>query len=97
MRGPALVLAALVGCAGAAQARCADDLKQFQARLARTAKAKPTPQTAAATKELKRYDTGANQGDEVDCYNTLARARRALNAPSPVEKPVPVDDNRRRR
>jgi hypothetical protein len=90
MRSLVWVVALLVAATGVAQARCADDLKEFQTRLERTAKAKPTPQTAAAAKELKRYGNDAKQSDEVDCYNALARARRALNAPGPVEKPVQV-------
>ena len=91
MRPWALVLAMLVASGGAAEARCADDMQEFQTRLERTVKAKPTAQTAAATKVLKQYNESTSS-DEVDCYNALARARRALNAPDAIEKPKPGND-----
>ncbi len=85
MRLVVLALVLLVGGAGVAQARCADELGELRLRVAREQKQRPTPQSAAAAKELKKADENANRMDEVDCYNALDRARRALNAPAPAE------------
>ena len=88
MRALGLVLVLLMASAGPAEARCADEAKELKARVVRAQKLNPTPQTAAAGKVLKRLDDNANRMDEVDCYNALARARRALDAPpeAPVQK-----------
>ncbi len=85
MRLVVLALVLSVGGAGVAQARCADELDALRLRVERQQKLRPTPQTAAAAKELKKADENAKQMDEVDCYNALDRARRALNAPMPTE------------
>lgn len=83
MRVVALVMVLLFGGIELAQARCADELKELQARVDRAQKRQPTAQTAAAAKELKNVDENLKQMDEVDCYNAVARARRALTAPPP--------------
>lgn len=73
----------LLVAAGAAHARCADDLKDLQTRIARAQKSKPTPpQAYAAAKILQKFND-SQSSDEVDCYNAVARARRALTAPPP--------------
>ncbi len=83
MRILALVMVLLLGGVALAQARCADDLKELQARVDREQKRQPTAQTAAAAKELKKVDENLKQMDEVDCYNAVTRVRRALTAPPP--------------
>ncbi len=77
-------LAALILAQGPAQARCADDLAALQARVDRATKLHPEPPgAAAAAKVLNKFAQGDSQ-DEVDCYNAVARARRAL-AQAPPE------------
>ncbi len=88
MRVVAVAMVLLIGGAGFAQASCADDLTDLRAKVEREQKQKPTAQTAAAMKELKRADENANVMDEVDCYNAVARIRRALSTPPP-EEPKP--------
>jgi hypothetical protein len=82
MRAVLLAMALLSAGTGAARASCADETKEFKERVERQYKLKPTPQSAAAAKELQKLDR-PYQVDEVECYNTLARARRALAAPPP--------------
>jgi hypothetical protein len=92
-----LGLALLIVATGLAQARCVDEAKDLTERVNREQKLKPTAQTAAAAKELQKLDLKPKPGvdtkprmDEVDCYNTLARARRAFSATSePQPKPKP--------
>ena len=92
-----LGLALLIAATGLAQAKCVDEAKDFTERVKREQKLKPTPQTAAAAKELQKLDLNPRPGvdtkprmDEVDCYNTLARARRAFSATSEQQpKPKP--------
>jgi hypothetical protein len=92
MRHFAFVIVLLLAGAGTAEARCADEMKDFQDRLERIVKSKPTAQTAAASKVIKRYNEEAKETDEVGCYNALARARRALKAPDPAQASMPPAD-----
>jgi hypothetical protein len=88
--GLALALAgvALMLAQERAQARCADDLAALQTRVDRATKMQPPPPgAAAAAKTLQKFNDSDSQ-DEVDCYNTLARARRALAAPPPEAPPA---------
>ena len=92
----AIPAVALLLAAGAAQARCADDLQALQTRVAHATRVNPTPQSAAAAKVLQKFTESGN-GDEVDCYNAVARARRALTAAPPEDQmPKPVDPPPRR-
>jgi hypothetical protein len=92
-----LGLALIIIATGLAQARCVDEAKELGERVNREQKLKPTPQTAAAAKELQKLNLNPKPGadtkprmDEVDCYNTLTRAKRALTAtPEPQPKPKP--------
>ena len=87
---------ALLLAAAAAEARCADDMQALQTRIARAARENPSAQTAAAAKVLKKFAESTNS-DEVDCYNAVARARRALTAPPAQEQAQkPVDPPPRR-
>ena len=85
MRIFVLALVLSTGGAGLAQARCTDDLNDLRARVEREQKRQPTAQTAAAYKELQKIDLNIKRMGEVDCYNAVARARRALNAPPPMD------------
>jgi hypothetical protein len=82
-----IALAILVAAAGAAEARCADDLKALQARVDRAQKVNPSAQSAAAAKILQQLNDSPT-ADEVQCDNAVASARRALNAP-PAEEAAP--------
>lgn len=94
MRSNGFVLAAqaLAACLLAqvpAQARCADDLAALQARVDRAQKMNPRPEGVdAAAKALDKYNR-SDSPDEVDCYNAVARARRALMA-GPATPPAPL-------
>lgn len=77
-----VALVAAMLAPGAARARCADDLAALQARVDRAQRMKPTAQTAAAAKVLQKFNAGDAE-DEIDCYNAVARARRALAAAAP--------------
>jgi hypothetical protein len=83
MRVAFVIPLVLMASATAAQARCEDDMKDLRQHVDRAQKTNPSAQSAAAAKELNRYDTGATSADEVDCYNTIARIERALNASAP--------------
>jgi hypothetical protein len=79
----AVAFAALALSWEPAQARCADDLTTLQARVERAQKMRPAPDGAAeAAKVLKKFNESDNK-DEVDCYNAVARARRALATAPP--------------
>jgi|SwirhisoilCB1_FD_contig_31_10403290_length_383_multi_4_in_0_out_0_1 hypothetical protein len=68
-----------------AWASCADDAKDMHERIDEKVKLHPTPQLAAAKKELNKADESLQQHAELDCYNALARSRRALNAKPAVD------------
>lgn len=85
MRVLVLVLVLLIGGAGLARARCADDLEDLRGKVERAQKRQPSPQAAAAGKELQKTDRNIKEMDEVDCYNAVARIRRILNGPPPVD------------
>ena len=81
-----LVLILAIGGSGLAEARCADDFKALQDRVARQMKQQPAPaQVAAAAKQLNKAADDMNRMDEVDCYNAVARIRRTLATPPPIE------------
>lgn len=86
MRITVLAVVLLVGGTGLAQARCADEVQDLRNRVDLQTKRHATTQTVAATKELQKADEAVKNKAEVDCYNALARARRALAAPDPVQK-----------
>jgi hypothetical protein len=75
-------LAALVA-ATAAEAHCAEDVQELQSRIMRAQKTHWTAQGNAAALILQRY-ADSPSGDEVSCYNALARARSAFNGPPPA-------------
>jgi hypothetical protein len=83
MRAFGLVLILLVSPIRAAHADCLLELGQFREHVNSLNQAKPTPQTQAALRELRRLELN-EAADEVDCYNALARARTMLAAPYPA-------------
>jgi hypothetical protein len=105
MRVASIVLLALIASATAAQATCQDDLKDVRLKVERAQRTHWSPQTAAAAKELQRYDdspASADKADDSACYNTIARVERALTAPPPANSDVkpgaaaqPVEDRAR--
>jgi len=86
MRIAGLVLALLAATAGNAAAACADDVAALNARVPHLQKTAPTPQTAAASKELAKLNKNLPQMDEFQCLNAVARVRRALTAPPPDDQ-----------
>jgi len=86
MRSVFLILI-LVASAGAAKADCLEELGRFQEQVDSQNQTRPTAQSQAAEKELRKLERD-ERADEVDCYNTLARARKILAAPFPA----PADD-----
>jgi hypothetical protein len=86
MRSLFLTLIVLAS-AGAAKADCLEEIGRFREQVDSQNQMGPTAQSQAAAKELQRLERD-ERADEVDCYNTLARARKILAAPFPV----PADD-----
>ena len=87
MRAAFLTVAFLIGAMGAARADCLKDLGQFREQIDSQNQARPTAQSQAAARELQKLERSAS-ADEIDCYNTLARAQRILASPVPP----PADD-----
>jgi len=77
----------LLASAGAAKADCLEELGRFQEQVDSQNQTRPTAQSQAAEKELRKLERD-ERADEVDCYNTLARARKIFAAPFPA----PADD-----
>lgn len=71
----------------AAKADCLEEIGRFREQVDSQNQTRPTAQSQAAAKELQRLERD-EIADEVDCYNTLARARRILAA----RFPAPADD-----
>jgi len=87
MRALCLVLIILTS-AGSAKADCLHEIGQFHEQVDSQSQARPTPQSQAAARELQKLERN-DQADEVDCYNTLAKARTILAAPA-----APPSDDR---
>ncbi|HUH85988.1 MAG TPA: hypothetical protein VLX85_15370 [Stellaceae bacterium] len=81
-----LVSALLVATAGSAAADCADDVAALNIRVPHLQKTAPTPQTAAASKELAKLNKNLPQMDEFQCINAVARVRRALTESPPDDQ-----------
>ena len=88
MRAAFLTLAFLIGAMGAARADCLKDLGQFREQVDTQNQARPTAQSQAAARELQKLEQNES-ANEVDCVNTLARARRMFASPMP-----PTSDDR---
>lgn len=85
MRSVILAVFLLLVSADVAMARCSDDAADFNARIDHDLKIKPSPQVSAAAKVMQKLNENIKNMDEVDCYNALARARRALKTAPPPE------------
>jgi len=72
----------LLASASAARADCLWEIGQFREQVGAQNQARPTAQSQAATKELQKLERN-EQADEIDCFNTLARARQILASPVP--------------
>lgn len=84
MRAVLIAFSLLLTMSSLAAAKCADDAQELAQQVEHQQKVKATPQGAAATKALQQAQLDARQLAEVDCYNDVARARKALNAPAPA-------------
>lgn len=82
MRLALATVALVIGIGGAAHADCLQEIGQFREQVDAQNAAKPTAQSRAAARELKKLEQ-SEAADEIDCYNTLARARIMLAAPTP--------------
>ena len=82
MRAAFLTIAILIGAVGAARADCLEDIGQFREQVDSQNRARPTAQSQAAARELQTLEH-RESADEIDCVNTLARARRMLASPMP--------------
>jgi hypothetical protein len=82
MRLALATVALAIGMAGAAHADCLQEIGQFRAQVDAQNAATPSAQSRAAARELQKLEQ-SEAADEIDCYNTLARARTILAAPLP--------------
>lgn len=87
MRALCLVLV-LLASAGAAKADCLHDIGQFREQVDSQNQTRPTPQSQAAARELQKLER-SQSADEIDCVNTLVKARQILASPT-----APTRDNR---
>ena len=77
----ALCLALIVlGSAGAAKADCLHDIGQFHEQVESQNQTRPTAQSRAAARELQKLER-SESADEIDCVNTLVKARQMLASP----------------
>ena len=82
MRLIVATVALALGMSGAARADCLQEIGQFRAQVDAQNTAKPSAQSRAAMRELQKLEQ-SELADEIDCYNTLARAQTMLAAPLP--------------
>jgi hypothetical protein len=86
MRALCLVMI-LLASAGAAKAECLADIGQLREQVDLQNQSRATPQSQAAARELQKLERN-DSANEVDCVNTLVKARKMLAAPVPP----PADD-----
>jgi hypothetical protein len=82
MRAAFMTLTFIACTMSAARADCLRDLGQFHEQVAAEDQSRPTAQTQAAVRALQKLERN-EQADEIDCINTLVRARQILAAPVP--------------
>jgi hypothetical protein len=70
----------LIASAGAAKADCLHDIGQFREQVDSQNQARPTAQSQAAARELQKLERN-EQANEMDCVNTLVKARQMLASP----------------
>jgi hypothetical protein len=77
----ALCLAFIVlATAGAAKAECLQEVGQLREQVDSQNQKRPTAQSLAAARELQKLER-SESADEIDCVNTLVRARQMLASP----------------
>ena len=77
----ALCLALIIlGSAGAAKAECLQEIGQLREQVDSLNQTRPTAQSQAAARELQKLER-SQSADEIDCVNTLVRARQMLASP----------------
>ena len=82
MRLALAAMALAIGIGGAAHADCLREIGQLREQVDAQNAAKPNAQSRAAARELQKLEQ-SETADEIDCHNTLARARTILAAPQP--------------
>jgi len=70
----------LLASAGVAKADCLAEIGQVREQVDAQNQARPTAQSHAAARELERLERNES-ANEVDCVNTLVRARKMLASP----------------
>jgi hypothetical protein len=88
MRVAVLTIALMIGALGGARADCLNELGQLREQVDTLNATRPTAPSQAAARELQKLER-SDSADEVDCYNTVARARSILTSSLP-----PVADDR---
>lgn len=79
MRALCLVLI-LLGSAAAAKAECLQEIGQLREQVASLNQTRPTAQSEAAARELQTLER-SEAADEIECVNTLVKARQMLASP----------------
>ena len=82
MRVAFLTIALVIGAVVGARADCLQELGQLREQVDTMNAARPTAPSQAAARELQKLER-SESADEVDCYNTVARARKILASPLP--------------
>ena len=72
----------VLGAAGAAKAECLQEVGQLREQVESENQTRPTTQSLAAARELEKLER-SESADEIDCVNTLVKARQALAARVP--------------
>jgi hypothetical protein len=82
MRATLVAVALLIGTMGAAKAECLQEIGQLREQVDSQNQTRPTAQSQAAARELQKLEWN-EQANEMDCYNTLAKARAMFASPIP--------------
>ena len=84
----ALTLVFLLSATVAAHADCLQEIGQVREQVDAQNQARPTAQSQAAARELQKLER-SESANEIDCVNTLVRARKMLASPA-----APPNDDR---
>jgi hypothetical protein len=77
----ALTLVFLLSATVAAHADCLQEIGQVREQVDAQNIARPTAQSQAAARELQKLER-SESANEIDCVNTLVRARKMLASPA---------------
>jgi hypothetical protein len=75
-----VAVALLIGTMGAARAECLQEIGQLREQVDSQNQTRSTAQSQAAARELQKLER-SESADEIDCVNTLVKARQILAAP----------------